>query len=95
MTIIDGKGSTEFGIGRALGEMAACILRDEKKILPASVLLEGEYGQHDVPLRRSLPHREKNGIERISVLPLEEEEQEQLNRSCEIIRQHIEKASRI
>ena len=31
MTIIEGKKSTEFGIGRALTEMAACILRDEKK----------------------------------------------------------------
>ena len=37
MDIIEGKGSTEFGIGRALTEMAACILRDEKRILPASV----------------------------------------------------------
>ena len=43
MTIIEGKKSTEFGIGRALTEMAACILRDEKKIMPASVLLQGEY----------------------------------------------------
>lgn len=34
MTIIEGKKSTEFGIGRALTEMAACILRDEKKIMP-------------------------------------------------------------
>ena len=41
MTIIEGKKSTEFGIGRALTEMAACILRDEKKIMPASVLLQG------------------------------------------------------
>ena len=41
MDIIEGKGSTEFGIGRALTEMAACILRDEKRILPASVLLQG------------------------------------------------------
>ena len=44
MEIIEGKGSTEFGIGRALAELAGCILRDEKRILPVSVLLEGEYG---------------------------------------------------
>ena len=30
MTIIEGKKSTEFGIGRALTEMSACILRYEK-----------------------------------------------------------------
>ena len=92
MTIIEGKKSTEFGIGRALTEMAACILRDEKKIMPASVLLQGEYGQYDVHC--GVPCLiGKNGIEKIIELPLTEEEQEMLNRSCEIIKQHIETAS--
>lgn len=92
MTIIEGKKSTEFGIGRALTEMAACILRDEKKIMPASVLLQGEYGQYDVHC--GVPCLiGKNGIEKIIELPLTEEEQEMLNRSCEIIKQHIEMAS--
>ena len=64
MTIIEGKKSTEFGIGRALTEIAACILRDEKKIMPASVLLQGEYGQHDVHC--GVPCLiGKNGIEKI------------------------------
>lgn len=94
MTIIDGKGSTEFGIGQALSEMAACILRDEKKILPASVLLEGEYGQSGVHC--GVPCLiGKDGIEKILVLPLAEDEKEQLSRSCAIIRQHIEKAAGI
>ena len=92
MTIIEGKKSTEFGIGRALTEMAACILRDEKKIMPASVLLQGEFGQYDVHC--GVPCLiGKNGIEKIIELPLTEEEQEMLNRSCEIIKQHIETAS--
>ena len=92
MTIIEGKKSTEFGIGRALTEMAACILRDEKKIMPASVLLQGEYGQHDVHC--GVPCLiGKNGIEKIIELPLTEEEQEMLNQSCEVIKKHIKMAS--
>ena len=46
--IIEGKGSTEFGIGAALADMVKCILRDEHRVLPASVLLQGEYGQQDL-----------------------------------------------
>lgn len=92
MTIIEGKKSTEFGIGRALTEMAACILRDEKKIMPASVLLQGEYGQHDVHC--GVPCLiGKNGIEKIIELPLTEEEQQMLNKSCEVIKKHIKMAS--
>ena len=92
MTIIEGKKSTEFGIGRALTEMAACILRNEKKIMPASVLLQGEYGQHDVHC--GVPCLiGKNGIEKIIELPLTEEEQEMLNQSCEVIKKHIKMAS--
>lgn len=94
MTIINGKGSTEFGIGRALCEMAACILRDEKKILPASVLLEGEYGQSGVHC--GVPCLiGKDGIEKIIQLALNEEEMEQLGRSCQVISRHIEKAAQI
>ena len=92
MTIIEGKKSTEFGIGRALTEMAACILRDEKKIMPASVLLQGEYGQHDVHC--GVPCLiGKNGIEKIIELSLTQEEQEMLNKSCEVIKKHIKMAS--
>ena len=45
MEIIIGKGSTEFGIGAALAEICKAVLFDEKKILPVSAYLEGEYGQ--------------------------------------------------
>ena len=72
--------------------MAACILRDEKKIMPASVLLQGEYGQYNVHC--GVPCLiGKNGIEKIIELPLTEEEQEMLNKSCEVIKNHIKMAS--
>lgn len=88
MEIIEGKGSTEFGIGRALCELAACILRDEKRILPVSPLLMGEYGMSGVHC--GVPCRiGKSGIESIIELPLTQREHEQLAVSCEVIRKHI------
>lgn len=94
MDIIEGKGSTEFGIGRCVAELAACILRDEKRILPVSVLLEGEYGQQDVHC--GVPCRiGKDGVETIVVLDLTAEEQQMLDASCQVIRKHIALAAKL
>lgn len=94
MEIIIGKGSTEFGIGRALCTMAQCILRDEKRVLPASVLLCGEYGQTDVHC--GVPCRiGKGGVEAVVELPLAEDEQALLNASCQIIKTHIARAEKV
>lgn len=94
MDIIEGKGSTEFGIGRALAELARCILRDEHRILPVSVLLDGEYGQKSVHC--GVPCRiGKNGIEEIIQLDLTAEEQQMLDTSCQVIRKHIDMAASI
>ena len=92
MDIIEGKGSTEFGIGRALAELAGCILRDAKRVLPVSVLLDGEYGQRGVHC--GVPCRiGKNGIEEIVQLDLNDEEQRMLDASCQVIRKHITMAA--
>ena len=92
MDIIEGKGSTEFGIGRALAELAGCILRDAKRVLPVSVLLDGEYGQRGVHC--GVPCRiGKNGIEEIVQLDLNDEEQRMLDASCQVIRKHIAMAA--
>lgn len=92
MDIIEGKGSTEFGIGRALAELARCILRDEKRILPVSVLLEGEYGQTGIHC--GVPcHIGRSGVEQVIQLKLTQEEKRQLDASCQIIKQHIDMAA--
>ena len=91
MDIINGKDSTEFGIGQALAALCSSILNDERQVFPLSVLLEGEYGNKDVNC--GVPCIVgKNGIESIVELHLTQEEQAQLDASCDIIRRHIEKA---
>ncbi len=89
MDVIEAKGSTEFGIGQALASLCGSILADEKRVLPLSVELQGEYGQTGVHC--GVPCRVgRQGIEEIVVLPLTAQEQQQLDAACRVIRSHIE-----
>lgn len=79
--ILGGKGSTEFGIGASIAEVVRAIFGDENRILPVSVLLNGEYGQKGV--YASVPTRlNKDGVAEIIELDLNEKEQEQFAASC-------------
>lgn len=92
--IINGKGSTEFGIGAACADICKAIFHDEKRVIPASVLLEGEYGMRDVSCGVPCVIG-RNGIEDIIELPLNEKEKEQLAYTCKVIRENIERAEKI
>lgn len=89
--IIEGKGSTEFGIGLVAADMCKAILNNEKRILPASALLEGEYGLHDlhigVPVLLG-----SEGIESVIEYDLSEEELAQLKESAKIIVDYNQRA---
>ena len=92
--IIPGKGCTEFGIGVGLTEIVKTILHNERKILPATTLLNGEYRQTDV--FASVPViMSKDGIEEIIEINLTNNEKEKFNNSCNIIRSYIEKSKEI
>ncbi|MDR3593551.1 MAG: hypothetical protein P4L60_02010 [Clostridium sp.] len=89
--IIRGKGCTEFGIEAGLTEIVKAIFHDEKRILPASTLIEGQYKQNNV--FASVPViMGKDGIEEIVEINLTKEEREKFNHSCEILKEYIEKA---
>jgi len=94
MDIINGKSSTEFGIGTVLADIVKAIFHDEHRIMPISALLEGEYGQAD--LHVGVPAViGKNGIEEIIELHLTTEEQKLFEESCQVIRKHITLAEEI
>ena len=79
--VLGGKGSTEFGIAASIAEVVRAIVHDEDRILPVSVLLDGEYGQHDV--YASVPARlNADGVADIIELALTPEEQERFAASC-------------
>lgn len=89
--ILGGKGSTEFGIGASIAEVVRAIFHDENRILPVSVLLEGEYGQHGI--YASVPARlNRHGVAEIVELALTEEEQVLFDNSCKTMDENYQLA---
>jgi L-lactate dehydrogenase len=82
--IIAGKGATYYGIGSALARIAEVILGDQRSILTVCTPMKETAGVKDVTV--SLPHLVGGeGILDTFPLALSEEEQQQLNRSAEIV----------
>ena len=77
-----------------LSNIARAVMHDEKRILPVSVLLEGEYGEQGVPAGVPCVIG-KNGVEEILEISLTEKEKEQLHNSCNVIRGFVEKADQM
>lgn len=89
-----GKQCTEYGICSTAARMVRCILNDEKRIMPASTLLDGEYGEHNVFV--GVPCLiGKKGIEQVMELPLTDEEKAQFHTCCEDVRHNIATAKSI
>ena len=87
--VLGGKGSTEFGIGASLAEVARAILCDEHRVLPVSVYLNGEYGQNDV--YASVPAvLGRNGVEEIIELKMNDEERKSFSESCSVMKKNYE-----
>ena len=65
----------------SIAEGVRAVFHDEDRILPISVLLDGQYGQHDV--YASVPARlNREGVADIIQLNLTEEEQKEFAASC-------------
>ena len=94
MDIIEGKGSTEFGIGSVLARMARAVLCDEKCILPASAYLDGEYGHAGFHIGVPCVIG-RRGVEKIIALPLTENEQSAFDASCAVIERYVKMAEEI
>lgn len=89
--ILEGKGSTEFGIGASIANVVQAIFGNEDRILPVSTLLQGEYGQKDV--FASVPCRlNQNGVAEVIQLKLTAEEQQKFNASCASMTANYERA---
>lgn len=87
--ILCGKGSTEFGIACTCSDMIRAIFHDEKKVMPCSAFLQGEYGASGI--YAGVPAViGKEGIEYIIELPLNEIEKKKLSNAFEIIKHHVE-----
>ncbi|WP_149454516.1 malate dehydrogenase [Pasteuria penetrans] len=78
-------GSAYFAPGAALVEMTMAVLQDSKRVLPAVVYLQGEYGYRDFYL--GLPAvLGASGVERILTIDLTSEEKSALEFSVNSVR---------
>ena len=84
--IIEKKKATYYGIGMALNRLVRAILDDENSILTVSTYLNGEYNQKDIFIGVPAIINSK-GIREIMQLELNQEEQEKLNNSCNLIKE--------
>ncbi len=77
--------SAWYAPGAAGAALVESIVRDEKKIFPCCVSLEGEYGQSDICMGVPVVIG-KNGWEKIVDYKLNEEEQATFNKSADAVR---------
>ena len=94
MDIIEGKGSTEFGIGQATAFLCRAILTDAHLTLPLSVTLDGEYGLSGINCGAPCVIG-RNGIERIVELTMTEDERKALLASAAVLDRHARLADQI
>ncbi|QJW47702.1 malate dehydrogenase [bacterium BFN5] len=77
--------SAWYAPGAAGAMVVEAIVRDEKKVIPSCVYLEGEYGQQDICI--GVPAViGKNGVEKIIDFKLNAEEQALFNKSADAVR---------
>lgn len=77
--------SAWYAPGAAGAALVEAIIRNERKVLPCCVALEGEYGQSDICLGVPVVVG-RNGWERIIDYKLDAEEQELFNKSADAVR---------
>lgn len=84
--IIKKKQATYYGIAMSVKRICEVILKDEKAILPVSTMMHGAHGIKDIVL--SMPSIVgKNGIETQVPIELNEQEEEQLQRSASLLKE--------
>jgi malate dehydrogenase len=80
-------GSAFYAPGASIAEMVGSILRDEKRILPTAVLLDGEYGMKDVVV--GVPALlGAGGVDKVLEVRLEADEAAALKKSADIVREN-------
>ncbi|MDJ0721837.1 MAG: L-lactate dehydrogenase [Desulfobacterales bacterium] len=88
-TIIDRKGYTNTAIGMAIVRLAEAVLDDQKRVLPVSRMLNGEYGLSDVCL--SIPSVVGiDGVEGAVLPPLNADELQALRHSAQTLQAGID-----
>jgi malate dehydrogenase len=87
-------GSAYYAPAESITVMVESIVKDENRILPASVKLEGEYGASDVFIGVPIKLGE-NGVKEIIQLKLTDEEMAAFNKSVEAAKKGISELEKL
>ena len=77
--------SAWYAPGAAVAEVVEAIIRDQKKVIPCSVVLDGEYGEKDICVGVPVVLG-KSGCERIIDLNLNDDEKSKFKTSADAVR---------
>jgi malate dehydrogenase len=86
----DYKGHSVFGIAKNAFDIIKSIVKDETLDVPASVLLDGQYGLDDVCIGVPITIN-KNGITEIHQVEITQNEKESLFKSANTVKNNINK----
>lgn len=87
-------GSAFYAPASSAVQMVESIVKDQKRILPCSIRLDGEYGHNDVVVGVPVVVG-KNGIEKVVELKLNEQEKAGLDNSIQHVKNNIETAKQL
>ena len=82
------KSRSQFGIAKNTFDVIETIIKNQKISIPASVMLEGEYGEKDVCMGVPVTIN-KDGISKIQEFDLDKSEQDLFKLSANVIRENI------
>ena len=89
--IISGKGCTEFGIASIVADLVTSILHNERRVVPLSAHLDGEYGESGISAGVPCVIGD-TGVDAVLEIDLSYDERRAMRKSCSIIRDYCEKA---
>ncbi len=82
------KSRSQFGIAKNTFDVISSIIKNDELVIPASIVLNGEYGEKDVSM--GIPVKiNKNGVKEIIEIQLNESESKLLKISAQTIRDYI------
>ena len=86
--VIEQKGATIHAPGNAISTIIESVVRDQKKVIPVSTALDGEYGFSNIIM--GVPAViGKNGVEKIIELELNDQEKAELQKSADSVKNAI------
>jgi len=88
------KSRSQYGIAKNTFDVIRSIIKHEDLVIPASIVLNGEYGEKDVSMGipLTLNHR---GVKKITEIKLDKSEGELLKISANTIRNYINLSNKI